>query len=464
MRLPFIGQAYENRSIPISSQRSINWYPEIDDDPLKQSRSPVSLQAVSGTDLFVDLGGNQIRGLYYSEGLRRVYAVSDNDVFEVQENGITKNLGTVDGPGLVSITDNGTQVAFATGDSYFVFDAADGLAIVEGVSAKKLAFQDGFIILASTDGTTWGISGLNDARSINPLDFTKANANPDPIIGLNQVERRIVVFGSDSVEIYWNSGAAAFPFQIVEGGSSNGFGLAGTFASVVQSSRVYWCSNDGHIYRNEGYTPTPISHKGIENALRTYTRLDDCEATEWTENGHFFVAFSFPSGGTTWVYDTTTGMWHQRSSGTKEKIWNGRFVIKAWDTKEVVCDRSDGRLGLLNLDTFTEFGDEMKARRTAPVTHSDRNEIFHNRLEIVMETGRTTTTTEPQARLKWSDDAGVTFSNNVNRGLGEVGEYNTKLTWFRLGQSKNRVYDLQITDVVRRNLISVHIESEVGAL
>lgn len=47
-----------------------------------------------------------------------------------------------------------------------------------------------------------------------------------------------------------------------------------------------------------------------------------------------------------------------------------------------------------------------------------------------------------EVTLRWSDDAGASWSNGLLRSLGRPGEYLTTPTWYRLGMSRNRIIEL----------------------
>lgn len=65
---------------------------------------------------------------------------------------------------------------------------------------------------------------------------------------------------------------------------------------------------------------------------------------------------------------------------------------------------------------------------------------------------------EPQIMLRYSDDGGHRWSDEMWRSLGKVGEYRTRAVWRRLGQFRNRQMKLRITDPVRRLVISYHAD------
>jgi len=69
---------------------------------------------------------------------------------------------------------------------------------------------------------------------------------------------------------------------------------------------------------------------------------------------------------------------------------------------------------------------------------------------------------DPQILLDWSDDHGRTWSNQLSASMGKVGEYTKRVKWFRLGQSRDRIFRITISDPVKRVIISGHIEAEGG--
>lgn len=474
MDIPFIGQAYESRSIPISHQLCINWFPEIEPS---DARNVITLQSVSGTKIFVDINVSSvdhIRGMHYSEKQQLLYVVSGNELYQINESGVKTQLGStgaIAGSDDVAMSDNGTQVGIGNGSTYYVWDAtASTLSTVTDSGGGTLAVRDidyldgRFILL--TSGQTYYITAVGAAQTVNALDTDEAVGNPDDAVGMIVANKRIWIWGTNSFDVYFNSPQAAaagdFPIVRVEGAGRNGYGLAGRTAKVVQDGTPYWCSNDGVIYRTTGYQPERISNFGIENSIRKYAKLDDCQAVQWIENGHRFVAFSFPAGGETWVYDAMSGMWHQRSSGLNEDVWDVNYISQCWNQRNMVGSRTADKVGELDLDIFTEYGNLMKARRTTPVNHASQNVIFYGRLELVMEGGESQSGEEAMVYLRWSDDSGNLWGNYVSESLGKIGEYNNRVVFYGLGSSVNRVWDLQITYNAPRTLIQAIAEVEVG--
>ena len=52
----------------------------------------------------------------------------------------------------------------------------------------------------------------------------------------------------------------------------------------------------------------------------------------------------------------------------------------------------------------------------------------------------------PTMTLKWSNDGGHTWSDGIDRDCGQPGEYTKRVIWRRLGQARDRVYEISMSD------------------
>ena len=65
---------------------------------------------------------------------------------------------------------------------------------------------------------------------------------------------------------------------------------------------------------------------------------------------------------------------------------------------------------------------------------------------------------DPDVMLRWSDDGGKTWGAEVWRSAGEVGEYNTRVVWHRLGMARKRVWEVVVSDPVPWRLVDAFVE------
>jgi hypothetical protein len=69
---------------------------------------------------------------------------------------------------------------------------------------------------------------------------------------------------------------------------------------------------------------------------------------------------------------------------------------------------------------------------------------------------------DPQIILSWSDDGGLTWSNEYAISMGPMGAFKTLVRWRRLGRSRQRVYRVKVTDPVQVTLYNAYLQVEGG--
>lgn len=90
---------------------------------------------------------------------------------------------------------------------------------------------------------------------------------------------------------------------------------------------------------------------------------------------------------------------------------------------------------------------------------------FYHELQIEMETevglpyGQGS---DPQVLLRWSDDGGKTWSNEHWCSAGLIGDYRRRVIWRRLGRSRDRVFQVSMTDPVKWALVDSYLDAEPG--
>lgn len=63
----------------------------------------------------------------------------------------------------------------------------------------------------------------------------------------------------------------------------------------------------------------------------------------------------------------------------------------------------------------------------------------------------------PLMTLKWSNDGGHTWSDGIDRDCGQGGEYTKRAIWRRLGQARDRVYEISMTDLADWKIVDAYL-------
>ena len=128
--IPFIGPTYTSRSQTLAAQRCINLY--LEEDQGQSGKGVGALYGTPGLALRYTLNTNSgVRGLYTTRRDGRIFAVSDNTLFELDPVTLTAtSRGTLNTlHGSVSMSDNATQLCITDGaDGYILTLSTDTFA------------------------------------------------------------------------------------------------------------------------------------------------------------------------------------------------------------------------------------------------------------------------------------------------------------------------------------------------
>lgn len=467
----FIGPSYTLDSVNIDAQRCINLYPKINEMGKGKDAQVASLLGTPGLRLLASLNSGPIRGSYRaSNGL--LYVASGNKLYYVNSSWSAQEIGELQtSSGSVDFTDNGSIMVMVDGPNgyYHTLGAATITQFTGGswLGSTRVGFIDGYFLFNDPDTDKFFISEIN-STTIDALDFATAEGAPDNLVATLVNHREVWLFGDDTIEVWYNSGDVDFPFERVSGGFIE-YGCAAAF-SVAKIDRInFWLGKNkqgqGIVYAAQGLSPQRISTHAVELAIQSYGDISDAKAWTYQENGHSFYVLNFTSANTTWVYDLTSRMWHERAylSGSSLQRHRGDCHSFAYNT-HVIGDYSNGNIYALESDYYTDNGQEIRRERIAPHFSNALKRITYNSFQLDAEVGVGLTGgaqgSNPQVMLQFSDDGGHTWSNEKWVSLGAQGNYKTRAIWRRLGVSRDRVFKIAISDPVKVALISAEMEVE----
>ncbi|KKM67602.1 hypothetical protein LCGC14_1469490, partial [marine sediment metagenome] len=296
-------------------------------------------------------------------------------------------------------------------------------------------------------------------------DFKSIDGEQDDLVSCISDHREIWFFGKLTTEVWYKISDAGFPFdRKIDDIIQRGCGAAASVAR--EDNTIFWLDDQGMARRAVGYVPQIISTPQIHFQWSQYSTFADAIGFTYIQEGHTFYILTFPTGNATWVYDVSTDEWHERASfpSPYDNKWRGNCYA-FFDNKRLIGDHTNGKIYEMDLDTFADDGNTLKAIRQCQMIHSDRKWVFIDRLEIDHETGVGLVKgqgSDPKVVLDWSDDGAKTYSNEHWRDLGKIGEYTKRTYWNRQGRSRNRVYRETITDPVRRVIIGAALDATAG--
>lgn len=360
-------------------------------------------------------------------------------------------------------------------DRLFFSMAFNPVSLPAGPISSHIAWIDGYFILNEVGTNKFWISGLQDFN-IDALNFSSSEGDPDVVMGLIANERTLCILNEETTEIYSDTGNSDFPFERIGGGFVEVGCLAKYSISKIDGN-VLWLGRSkegqGIVYSAKTLAPQRISTHAIEQAIAGYASPESAQAFCYQSKGHMFYVLNFDEA--TWVYDLSTGRWHERAytnDGELERHRAGTHAFAKIEQLHIVGDYEDNRVYTLDDAIYTDDGDAITRLRSCPhLSAPDLTRVFCSRFQLDMETGigldGGVQGSAPTVMLDFSDDGGHTWSSELwtlaDAEAGAIGEYKTRVMWRRLGAFRDRVFRVKITDPVKVVLIGASLDLEPGA-
>lgn len=461
MKTHILGQSYVARSVNAADNVMINLFPEATGDEGKETGF---LNRAPGLRKLTSIGRGPIRALWSQQSnAENAYVVSGTEVFRIDKGFQPIKLGDISGTGPVSIADNGQQLFFAANPNGYIYDIqANTYAQItdpDFPGAVTVGFLDGYFVFNEPNSQKLWVTSLYDGTMVDPLDFASAEGAPDLISAINVDQREVWVFGTNSIEVWYNAGTTDFPLQRIQG-AFNELGCLAPYSVAKLDNTLFWLGSDargfGMVYRANGYRGQRVSTHAIEYAIQSYGDVTDAIAYTYQQEGHSFYVLIFPTVNKTWVYDVSTGLWHERAG-----FENGYFTRHRSNcqmnflSQTIVGDYLNGNLYAFDLDVYDDNGAVQKwvrSWRALPTGGNNLKRTAQHSLQLDCEAGVGTNTgqgVDPQVMLRWSDDGGHTWSNEHWVSIGKIGQYFRRAIWRRLGMTtklRDRVYEISGTD------------------
>ena len=411
--------------------------------------------------------------------------------------GLTLTLTTGTGTGGTGtyVLNNSQTVASETmyALNFSVMPSTDGAFS----GATSVDIVDNYFVYNKPNTQQWGAS--NPLSPISQgLSFSSKDGAPDNLVSLVVDHREVYLLGEASSEVWVDVGTFPFPFQRIPGTSTQ-HGIAAK-ASVYRlgNSFAYLSRNNrgqAQVMQMNGYMPTRISTHAVEQSLLNQY-VDDAYAWTYQQEGHECYVISFPTLDLTWVYDLSTQMWHKWLwvDTTNTFHTHRGYCSAVFQGQVLVGDRENGQIYLLDPSNYTDNGDEIRRVRRAPHIVTDLQRQYLEELQIQFQPGvglvgyseasndpsnaiaaiaiagvaiagkniSYTIGANPQAMLRWSNDGGSTWSKEHWSTIGRTGQYSNRAIWRRLGWSRDRIFEVVVTDPIKAVIVSANLKASAG--
>lgn len=453
-------QSAQDRSPHTTCENLLNCFYEANPEG---SENPWKIIGRPGHKFFGAYGSGPVRGALFSPEMGKLFVVSATTLYVVSSDASSVILGAILGTGPVEMCANASQVLIcSSAGSYWA--TAVALTQLDTNHYSSCAYQDGYGICVLAGTNQFYITGIDDFSTINPLAFTSADSYTGTALAVRSCNRQAVVFGSNFLTPYYNSGNASFPFS-QSGGGVIQIGTKSAQSVTLLQDAIAWLADDLSVQIWAGGQHQPISTPGVEAWIGKRQSPETARGFRYRQEGHDFLVLNFIDGSI--GYNRSTGKWHSLGSWSQLR-YRADCLAVAWG-KYLVGDYANGNIYSLDSSTY-EDGDAggvtyplIRTITPPPVSAGGGRGIMHavklNSLAGVGLDGYVDGY-DPQWGLDYSDDDGRTWSNQLFRSAGKIGQYKTEASWARLGQFRHRTMRFSLADPVNMAVDGAYYQAE----
>jgi hypothetical protein len=317
---------------------------------------------------------------------------------------------------------------------------------------NSVSFMDGYFLLTYGDGTIQA-SDLN-ATTINALNKTTAQSKPGGLTRGVPFNGQFYAMGPTFGEVYADTAnATGFPFTrsyILQRGLLSPYALAGHEDGF--GSALLWVADDNSVVQANG-TPIPlkVSPPDLDRLIAGVTDKTTLEASVYIASGH--PKWRLTSGTFTFDFDLGSQKWNEVRSYQKSRTRavSGHSAFGKW----LVGDTVANQILYIDPTAYDDYGNPLEfILESGPVV------MFPNRTKVAradfnfvtgvgIATGQDPIATNPKVGISWSDNGGISWSNEFVRELGAQATPQ-RVTLLRTGMTgvQGRRWRLRVTDPV----------------
>lgn len=412
----FVGQSSQdsdNKSA--NTSRLINCYEEI-----TGGRTGRVLKSVPGMQDFAALTSPLVRDMAQIDGV--IYAVAGGDFFSVTSAGVVTDLGNVTDSVDTTISGNNGVVTIAADGNYYTWDGATLTEPTAGAFSDfgSVTFIGQRTVLTEAGGRRVQWSDVADPDTLGGLDFATTEARDDNNLRAVAFGSFLWIFKERSLERWYLTGQDDI-FAPLAGGALD-VGLK-AYRLITQTPRsLFFVGSDNKVYLASGDIQ-PVSTIAVETAI---FQGSPTACFYYQDEGHEFCVIKFDDRAS-WVYDISTGRWHERAEGLDLGPWSATASVEAFGSFYV--GDAFGRVRKLS-QTQLDGTTPLIRQATGNSLWMEGNRFRVKKMEILARMGRG----DVSVALEVSEDFGETFGDPKVRSFGATGRYENRAVWRNLGQ------------------------------
>jgi hypothetical protein len=461
----FIGPSEPMQDRKSSAQRSVNLYVAgIDaagEDKIRTLESApgyLSLQQMPA-----DVRGMVVaRNIWFVVAGDKLYTVT-----VAADNSVTYTaVGTLVTPvGHVSMKETRDQLVIVDGPNGYVYNFVAGsfaqITDSDWRGSDNVEELGGYSIFVPPGTDQFYLSDVDSAATLDALDFSSADAQPDNVITHRVVRQELLLLGDRSIETWVLAGDTDFPLTRYNSTPID-VGVVGKRAAINAADTLFFVGTTGrgaaYVYELQGHQPLRISTQAVEEAISAATDLSGMWMWTYQAEGSEFIGLTAPGMTSTWVFDASTRLWHERCELVLGVYAQSPMNYIVSQDGRFWCS-SGAYLLEVRKDKYVGISGPLVRERVWPhLIRPNLEPVSYLGVELACTTGADMA--EGRVSLEISNDGGYVFGSPLLRSLGAVGRRMQRVRWLYLGTSRDRVFRLRVSDPVPLTLHAATVNTQ----
>lgn len=456
--LPLAGPSSELRASAAEVRRTVNWTAIRIESGTGRGGAATYLKQVPGLRLVGSVGGGV---LALKEAKGRLYAATTVGLREIESDWSVVHRGDF----IVTkaaMESNETQLAIVCGTVGYVFDTeSNTLTPLSGnwQGSNTVSELDGYGIYVRPDTNQFYISNIQDFSSIDALLFASAESSPGFLVGTVVKRRELVLFKENSSEIWFDAGDATFPFARDSSAAIDTGAIAARSIKALNGV-AYWLGRDEDggavVYALPGYSAVRVSSQALEEKLASLTELSGAWAMTYQQEGLDYYVLNVPGLETTWVLEVGSGLWTERAEWVSGAWQPWRATAHAYAFGQHVIGDAAGNIYVLDPIYNKNGSDPLRRNWISPHNSVPGGEVQRfSSFEVICDVAQNIDAGSSTLMLRYSNDGARNWEDWIYIPLGDTGETQQRVRETMLGASRDRVWEIAITDDTMCNLVSI---------
>ncbi len=477
--IPFVGTHAQASDMQVNAQETLNMITSVRGTGAK---APVILESAPGLVEIGPIGNGAVRSPNFiqwrhpTDGTTDTYAVFGRQLVRITQATGVSVIGTLqDVASTVRMARGRTHIMMVDGVAGYTYDGTTFGQIADPdfpdagssppASPTHVVYQDGYFIVNDAFSDNFHISAIEDPDNWNALDFEAAAVAPDRSLAMANTESELWILGDETAQAYYNSGNAIFPFAIILSATQE-VGIAAPQSVAESDAGIFFLATTPEgglfVYQIRGQSGRIVSNESIDEQLATSGDTTAATGFIYQQEGNSFYVLHLNPESPTLIYNIRAQVWETRSliDGSGWRI-GGAGIFNG---QNIGGSRLAARYYRLDTSNYTDVGGDFVRRRVTQVFHRHNHLMDWWELVVDVQSGvgnQVDPGSNPQLRLRYSDDGGATWSQTLSEPLGKIGERQRRAVYRNLGSSRQRVFELEMSDPVELTIIAAYAVVQV---